>query len=123
MIYKVIRFFTDRLDNEYAYNVGDTYPHAGKSVSKERIEELASSKNKQGRPLIEAVEEPETDNSEEDDFSKYMNEPTETKYSKGDIMRMSTASLKALGAEIGIEDAENKTGGALKPLIIKKLGL
>ena len=56
-MYKVIRFFTDLHDNDHPYNVGDTFPRSGVSVTEERIAELASSENKQGVPLIEEVKE------------------------------------------------------------------
>lgn len=120
MRYEVIRYFTDLQDNNFAYNLGDTFPRAGKEVSQARIDELSGTGNKQGRPLIRAVYEQPV--ISDDDFAKDMNPPTYD-YSKNDIMRMSTANLKELGAELGIEDADNKTGGALKPLIIEKLGL
>ena len=56
-MYKVVKYFTDLQDNGHAYNVGDTFPHKGKIVSEARYAELAGSNNKQGRPLIELVEE------------------------------------------------------------------
>ena len=56
-MYKVIKSFTDLQDNNYAYYVGDTFPHNGVEVDVERIAELASDKNLQGVPLIEAIEE------------------------------------------------------------------
>ena len=56
-MYKVIKYFTDLQDNNYAYYVGDTFPHNGVEVSDERIAELASDKNLQGVPLIEEIEE------------------------------------------------------------------
>ena len=56
-MYKVIKFFTDLQDKGYAYNVGDTYPRDGLTVSKKRIAELSSNKNKQKTPLIEEVVE------------------------------------------------------------------
>lgn len=59
-MYKVIRYFTDLQDNEYAYHVGDTFPHEGLEVSAERLAELSSDKNKRHIPLIEKVKtEPE----------------------------------------------------------------
>lgn len=61
MAYKVIKFFTDLQDNDYAYNVGDTFPREGKSVKQARLNELAGSKNKQGVPLIEEVPEEPTE--------------------------------------------------------------
>ena len=56
-MYKVIKYFTDLQDNNYAYYVGDTFPHNGVEVSAERIAELASDKNRRGFPLIEEVVE------------------------------------------------------------------
>ena len=56
-MYKVIKSFTDLQHNNYAYYVGDTFPHNGVEVDAERIEELASDKNRLGVPLIEGVAE------------------------------------------------------------------
>ena len=56
-MYKVIKSFTDLQDNNYAYCVGDTFPHNGVEVGAERIAELASDKNRLCVPLIEAIEE------------------------------------------------------------------
>ena len=56
-MYKVIKSFTDLQDNNYAYYVGDTFPHNGVDVGAERIAELASDKNRLGVPLIEEIEE------------------------------------------------------------------
>ena len=56
-MYKVIKSFTDLQDNNYAYYVGDTFPHKGAEVGAERIAELASDKNRLGVPLIEEVAE------------------------------------------------------------------
>jgi hypothetical protein len=66
MMYRVIRYFTDLQDNDYAYNVGDVYPRHGMSVTAERFAELASSENRQKTPLIEAVDEPDAEVSAED---------------------------------------------------------
>ena len=57
MTNKVLRYFTDLQDNDFAYNAGDTYPRKGTEVSPSRIAELAGSDNKRGVPLIELVEE------------------------------------------------------------------
>ena len=56
MAYKVIKLFTDLHDNDYLYNVGDTFPRKGISVTEERIAELSGSDNKQHTPLIAKVE-------------------------------------------------------------------
>lgn len=56
-MYKVIEHFTDLQDNDHPYNVGDTFPRSGLSVSDGRIAELAGNHNKRGIPLIELVKE------------------------------------------------------------------
>ena len=56
-MYKVIKSFTDLQDNNYAYSVGDTFPHNGVEAGAERVAELSSDKNLQGVPLIEEVVE------------------------------------------------------------------
>ena len=56
-MYKVIKYFTDLQDNNYAYHVGDTFPHNGVDVDAWRIAELSGDKNLQGAPLIEEVVE------------------------------------------------------------------
>ena len=56
-MYKVIKSFTDLQDNNYAYYVGDAFPHNGVDVDVERIAELASDKNRLGVPLIEEIAE------------------------------------------------------------------
>lgn len=57
MSYKVIKYFADLQDNNRPYEVGCPYPRKGLEPSKERIAELAGSKNLQGEPLIALVEE------------------------------------------------------------------
>lgn len=56
-MYKVIKSFTDLQDNNYAYYVGNTFPHNGVEVGAGRIAELASNKNRLGVPLIEEIVE------------------------------------------------------------------
>ena len=56
-MYRVIKHFIDLHDNDYRYDIGDTYPREGIEVSEARAAELAGSGNKQGEPLIELVEE------------------------------------------------------------------
>lgn len=68
MMYKVIKYFTDLQDNNFAYNVGDTYPREGFDVLPSRIKELAGKKNRQGEPLIEKIEEePKTKSKKNDE--------------------------------------------------------
>ena len=56
-MYRVIKHFVDLQDNNYKYDVGDTYPRKGLNVLQSRINELASNKNIQGVPLIEEIPE------------------------------------------------------------------
>ena len=58
-MYKAIEYFTDNLDNGFAYNVGDVYPREGYTPTEERIQELATADNVRRRPVIVAVEEAE----------------------------------------------------------------
>ncbi|MDW4520492.1 Rho termination factor N-terminal domain-containing protein [Staphylococcus saprophyticus] len=57
MTYEVIKYFTDLQDNDYEYNVGDTFPRDGLKVSAERLEDLSTDKNRQGVPLIKPISE------------------------------------------------------------------
>ena len=54
--YRVIVSFEDLQDRNHYYRPGDIFPRDGVIVSKERLEELASAKNKRRKPLIEKVE-------------------------------------------------------------------
>lgn len=56
-MYRVIKHFIDLQDNNYKYDVGDTYPRKGLNVLQSRINELASDKNLQKTPLIEEIPE------------------------------------------------------------------
>lgn len=55
MKYQVIHRFRDLQDNDHIYEVGDKYPHKGR-LNKARVEELSSTENKIGVPLIEEIE-------------------------------------------------------------------
>lgn len=117
MSYKVIHYFTDLQDFNHPYKVGDVFPRLGMNVTEERLKELSSKNNKQGKPLIEKVE---------DDFSKHTNPPVvegTKEYTKTEINRMSTAELKEVAKANGIENAEDITGGELKKILIEKFGL
>ena len=69
-MYKVIEYFTDLQDNGYAYNTGDIFPREGLEVSEERIAELAGSKNKRRKPLIEAIPEDTAEAAPEETMEK-----------------------------------------------------
>ncbi|MBK3922939.1 Rho termination factor N-terminal domain-containing protein [Staphylococcus haemolyticus] len=57
MAHKVIKYFTDLQDDDYEYNVGDSFPRTGLDVSEERLTELSTKNNRQNKPLIERVQE------------------------------------------------------------------
>ena len=117
MSYKVIHYFQDLQDFNHAYKVGDNFPRLGLKVSDARLKELSSNNNKQGKPLIK---------KDDNDFSQYMNAPVETTevtYTKTEINRMSTADLKTLALENGVENAEELSGAELKKVLIRKFGL
>ena len=57
MCYKVIAYFEDLQDDNHPYNVGDVFPRDNKTVTKERIKELATTQNRRKIPLIKKVEE------------------------------------------------------------------
>lgn len=105
MQYKVISYFTDLQDNEHEYHEGDVFPRGGFSVSDERIAELSSSQNRQHKPLIKKIED------------------SAMRYTKTDVIRMSTDCLRQVAASAGIEDAENMTGKELKERLISVLKL
>lgn len=120
-MYKVISYFTDLQDSNHPYKVGDEFPRLGLKVSKDRLKELSSNKNKRGKPLIEKVAE-----TAKDDFSQHMNAPEKTAkvtYTKTEINRMSTAELKELATSKGIEGAKDMTGAKLKEVLIEKFEL
>lgn len=126
MSYTVIHAFTDLQDNNHVYLVGDKFPHHNNTVSADRVNELMSSNNKIREPLIKETA---------DDFAKHMNPPEEPlpfsdisqeearQYTKTEINRLSTAELKDLAKENGIDNAEGLTGGELKKMLIEKFGL
>ncbi len=58
-MYKVIKFFTDLQDNNFPYEVGDTFPRKGLEVTEERLAELSGCDNLQKQPLIEKAAEPD----------------------------------------------------------------
>lgn len=55
MKYEVVKTFADLQDNRHLYSVGDTFPHEGAEVSKDRLKELSGSSNKLGTPLIKEI--------------------------------------------------------------------
>lgn len=77
-MYVVKVFFTDLQDNNYAYNVGDTFPRDGMAVTPDRIKELSGTQNKRGIALIEEVrgaEETSVTEETDDKAAPVENEP------------------------------------------------
>ena len=64
-MYEVIKLFTDLKDNNYRYEVGDSYPRDGYKPTEERIKELLGNANKQHTALIKAVYKPATEEIKE----------------------------------------------------------
>lgn len=60
-MYRVIEYFEDLQDNGQPYNVGDVFPKGDKKVTEQRLNELATDKNRRHIPLIEKVEEPKVE--------------------------------------------------------------
>lgn len=122
-MYKVISYFTDLQDFNHPYKVGDSFPRLGLKVTDARLQELAGSNNKQGKPLIAKVEEPKKEDQKVEVVEDVKAEYTKTEYTKTEINRMSTAELKEVAKLNGVEDAEDMTGGELKKVLIKKFNL
>ena len=60
-MYRVIEYFEDLQDNRQPYNVGDVFPKGDKKVTEQRLNELATDKNRRRIPLIKKVEEPKVE--------------------------------------------------------------
>ncbi|WP_075968006.1 hypothetical protein [Murdochiella massiliensis] len=61
--YRVVKYFNDLHDGEYAYYVGDAYPRDGVDVTDSRVKELLGDENLQGQPLIEKVKDEQPERS------------------------------------------------------------
>ena len=66
-MYKVVKSFTDLLDDNHVYLAGGEFPRKGANPSAERIDELSSKFNKRGEILIEAVVEENAEQNGNDD--------------------------------------------------------
>lgn len=121
--------FADIYDNYHDYFVGDAFPHDGRWIDPSRLNSLLTNANALGKPLIKNAEEVAI----KSDKKAVKNEPKkdivadETNegkpYTKSEINRSNLADLKQIASEVGIDGADDKTGGELKKLIIEKLGL
>lgn len=85
MTYEVIKRFVDLQDNNHVYNVGDTYPRDGARSTESRCNELASTANKRGVPLIKVAEIAAADVTEDiaDEVEPAVDEDAEDKPKRG----------------------------------------
>lgn len=111
MGYKVIHYFTDLQDFNHPYNVGDVFPRIGMNVTEDRLKELSSNKNKQGKPLIEKIDDEVKQNEEE------------KVYTKREISRMPLSELKGLAKAEGFFGVDEMTGADIKKILIEKFNL
>ena len=112
MGYKVIHYFTDLQDFNHPYNVGDIFPRIGMNVTENRLKELSSNKNKQGKPLIEKIDDEVEQNDEE-----------KKTYTKREISRMPLSELKELAKSEGLFGIDEMTGADIKKILIEKFNL
>lgn len=94
-MYKVIKHFCDLQDKNHSYNEGDIFPREGLEVSEERLAELAGSQNRQGTPLIKAVEEVA---------------PAQLEIDVSEVAKAVEAAKEAADNAIKVEDKTTKKG-------------
>lgn len=122
MEYEVIHFFTDLQDNRHPYSPGDKFPRDGMKATENRLRELSGNGNRQRKPLIKKIQKDKS--LLDENGEKYQGEQQKNfGYTKTDINRMSTSQLQRLAAESGIENANEKSGGELKKMLIEKFSL
>ena len=112
MGYKVIHYFTDLQDFNHPYNVGDVFPRIGMNVTEDRLKELSSNKNKQGKRLIEKIDDEVEQNDEEKKI-----------YTKREISRMPLLELKELAKSEGFFGVDEMTGADIKKILIEIFNL
>lgn len=69
-MYRVVVAFEDLQDGNYPYKVGEIFPREGKTVSKERLEELCTRLNRRRMVMIEKVQEPKVEEATEEEKPK-----------------------------------------------------
>ena len=103
MKHKVIKFFTDLQDGDHPYNVGEEFPREGVTVSEARIQELSTVANRQGVPLIQAVEE-DPDNGD----TAYGIPVVEGHFVEKSLSAMKKKDLSKLAQDLGLDISECK---------------
>ena len=124
-MYKVIRYFTDMQDNDYAYNVGDTFPHDGRTISQQRINDLVNGNNFQQVPLIKYVPDEVEKKAIAKEPKKESKPKKETKaepeiISKESVEKMPFFKLKSVAKEYGV-DVKDKKADEIKAELMEKL--
>ena len=111
-MYRVVRYFTDLQDNNYAYNAGDKFPRVGMEVSNDRINELLSNQNKQGRQLIQYVDEFEEEVAKDSPVSE-----NDKVYDEETLSGMTTREIKSLAAECGYKITKNAKADVIEQFL------
>lgn len=111
-MYRVVRYFTDLQDNNYAYNAGDKFPRDGVEVSNERINELLSDQNKQCRQLIQYVDEFDSEVADDSPVAE-----SEKVYDEEMLSEMTTREIKTLAAERGYKITKNSKSDVIEQFL------
>ena len=102
MAYRVVRYFEDLQDNNFAYHAGEIFPREGKDVSVDRINELATDRTKQNTILIvKEDDEVEEVKADEQAVEETVETPADGKETEDSLSGMTTKEIKALAAERG----------------------
>jgi hypothetical protein len=118
MYYIVIRDFNDAQDNNYAYHVGDVFPHDGRHIPENRIQDLATGRNFQRVPLITKING--AIKLTEKDVEKADNDAVV--WTEEDIRKMPYMKLKSVAKQNGVE-VKDKEASDIRAELIEKLGI
>ena len=138
MKYTVIEAFVDLQDGNHVYRVGDVYPRPNHDVAYSRIVELATSANRNGKPLIvlsedknvkvaekkveEKVDEPiEKQAEEKAEELSFADKVKALGLSKTEINRKSTADLQEMAKELGVANYDEMSGNQIKKMLVEAL--
>ena len=101
----------------------NSWARPGAIVGEARINHLATSDNKRGKPLIKVVDKSKKEKPVEKPVEKPKPAKTEKTYSKTEIMRMPVTQLRKLAKKNGMKEPEEYIGSELKEWLIDKLNL
>lgn len=122
-MYIVIRDFNDAQD-KHAYHVGDVFPHDGRHISEDRIQDLASGRNFQRVPLIAKVNALPKDNSEKvaENAVEGVEKVDTPEWTAEEIKKMPFMKLKSVAKQHDIE-VKDREASDIRADLIEKLGL